>query len=48
LKYDPPLGPVGAAVAKLFGTDPSQTVAEDLRRFKAMMEMGGESNTGTM
>lgn len=40
LKYDPPLGPVGAAVAKLFGTDPSKTVAEDLRRFKHMMEMG--------
>lgn len=39
LKYDPPLGPVGAAIAKLFGTDPSQTVADDLRRFKDMMEM---------
>lgn len=39
LKYDPPLGPVGAAVAKLFGTDPSQTVNRDLHRFKAMMEM---------
>ena len=40
LKYDPPLGPLGAAVAKVFGTDPAQTVAEDLRRFKHMMEMG--------
>lgn len=40
LKYDPPLGPLGAAVAKLFGSDPSQTVAQDLRRFKSMMEMG--------
>lgn len=39
LKYDPPLGPVGSAVAKLFGTDPAQTIAEDLRRFKALMEM---------
>jgi len=39
LKYDPPLGPVGAVVAKLFGTDPSKTVKEDLHRFKAMMEM---------
>lgn len=39
LKYDPPLGPLGAAVAKMFGTDPSQTVAADLRRFKAMMEI---------
>jgi len=40
LKYDPPGGPIGDAVAKLFGTAPSTTVAEDLRRFKAMMEMG--------
>jgi len=40
LKYDPPMGPLGAAVAKLFGTEPSQTIAEDLRRFKTMMEMG--------
>jgi uncharacterized membrane protein len=39
LKYEPPLGPVGAAVAKLFGTDPSQTINEDLHRFKTMMEM---------
>lgn len=40
LKYDVPLGPLGVIVAKLFGTDPEQTVMEDLRRFKAMMEMG--------
>jgi uncharacterized membrane protein len=45
LKYDPPMGPLGAAVAKLFGADPSQTVAEDLRRFKAFMEM---SETATL
>jgi uncharacterized membrane protein len=43
LKYDPPMGPLGAAVAKLFGTDPSQTVAEDLHRFKTTMEMNGDS-----
>lgn len=48
LKYDPPFGSIGAAVAKLFGTDPSQTVAEDLRRFKGMMEMGGETMPTTM
>jgi uncharacterized membrane protein len=40
LKYDLPLGPLGAAVAKLFGTDPEQSVADDLRHFKTMMEMG--------
>lgn len=40
LKYDPPGGPVGEAIAKLFGTAPSTTVAEDLRRFKNMLEGG--------
>jgi uncharacterized membrane protein len=40
LKYDVPMGPLGAAVAKLFGTDPDQTVYEDLRNFKAIMEQG--------
>lgn len=39
LKYDLPMGALGTAVAKLFGTDPEQTVAQDLRRFKALMEM---------
>jgi len=39
LRYDPPGGPIGALVAKLFGTEPEQTVAEDLKRFKSMMEM---------
>lgn len=39
LKYDPPMGPIGAVVAKLFGTDPSHTVNQDLHRFKEMMEM---------
>lgn len=38
LKYDVPMGPLGAMAAKLFGTDPEQTVIEDLRRFKATME----------
>lgn len=38
VKYDLPGGQFGETVAKLFGTSPSTTVAEDLRRFKAMME----------
>jgi uncharacterized membrane protein len=38
LKYDPPGGRVGDTVAKLFGTQPADTIAEDLRRFKTMME----------
>ncbi|HEX8177409.1 MAG TPA: SRPBCC family protein [Pyrinomonadaceae bacterium] len=38
LKYDPPGGAIGAAVAKLFGEEPSQQIREDLRRFKQLME----------
>ncbi len=40
LKYDPPAGVIGAAVAKLFGEEPSQQIQEDLRRFKQLMEAG--------
>jgi uncharacterized membrane protein len=40
LDYIPPAGKVGAMVAKLFGEEPDQTVKEDLRRFKALMEAG--------
>lgn len=39
LKYDPPLGALGAVMAKLFGADPSFTVNQDLHRFKSMMEL---------
>ena len=40
LQYNPPAGRLGAAVARLFGEEPSQTVREDLRRFKQLMETG--------
>jgi uncharacterized membrane protein len=40
LKYDPPTGKIGAAVAKLFGQEPGQQIQEDLRRFKQVMEAG--------
>jgi len=40
LRYDPPAGKAGAAVARLFGEDPSHQVAEDLRRFKQVLEAG--------
>lgn len=40
LSYNPPAGAVGALVAKLFGEEPSQQVAGDLRRFKNIMEAG--------
>jgi len=40
LRYDPPAGPLGTAVAKLFGEEPAQQVADDLRRFKQVLETG--------
>ena len=40
LRYEPLAGKVGAAVARLFGEDPSRQVAEDLRRFKQVLEAG--------
>ena len=38
LQYDPPAGPIGAAIAGLFGQDPRQKIAGDLERFKQTME----------
>lgn len=38
LRYDPPAGRMGAAVAWLFGEEPSKQVAEDLRRLKQVVE----------
>lgn len=38
LSYDPPAGRLGAAIAKLFGEEPSKQVEDDLRRFKQVME----------
>jgi uncharacterized membrane protein len=40
LEYEPPGGKLGAIVAKLFGEEPGQQVADDLRRFKQVMEVG--------
>jgi uncharacterized membrane protein len=40
LKYDPPGGAVGAAIAKLFGEEPAQQIAGDLRRLKQVLETG--------
>jgi uncharacterized membrane protein len=40
LHYDPPTGALGAAVAKLFGAEPGQEIAGDLRRFKQVIETG--------
>jgi len=40
LKYDPPGGAIGAVIAKLFGEEPSQQIAGDLRRLKQVLETG--------
>ncbi len=40
MNYNPPAGKVGATLAKLLGTEPSQLIKEDLRRFKQLMEAG--------
>jgi uncharacterized membrane protein len=43
LRYDAPAGKLGASVARLFGEDPETQVADDLRRFKQVMESGDTS-----
>jgi uncharacterized membrane protein len=40
LKYDPPGGALAAAIAKLFGEEPAQQIAGDLRRLKQVLETG--------
>lgn len=40
LHYAPPAGAMGRAVAKLFGEEPAQQIASDLRRLKQVMETG--------
>ena len=40
MQYYPPAGKLGTAVAWMLGSEPSQTIREDLRRFKALMEAG--------
>jgi uncharacterized membrane protein len=40
MRYSPPAGKLGTLVAKLFGDEPSQTIPENLRRFKQVMETG--------
>jgi uncharacterized membrane protein len=43
LQYNPPAGKLGAAVAWLFGEEPSVQIREDLQRFKQLMETGAIS-----
>ena len=45
LEYSPPGGLVGAAVAKLFGEEPTRQVHDDLRRLKQLLETGELAST---
>ena len=40
MKYDPPGGKFGAAIAKMFGADAEREVEESLARLKQIMETG--------
>lgn len=40
LEYRPPVGKLGAGVARLFGQEPSQVVNKDLNRLKQLLETG--------
>lgn len=40
LQYAPPAGKAGAFLASLFGREPAQTIREDLRHFKQLLEAG--------
>jgi uncharacterized membrane protein len=46
LRYAPPAGQLGAAVATVFGQGADRQVREDLRRFKQMMETGEIADAG--
>lgn len=45
MQYNPPAGAVGAYVAKLFGREPEQQMASDLRRLKQLLESGEIAST---
>jgi uncharacterized membrane protein len=47
LQYEPPAGRAGAYLARLFGREPSQTIREDLRRLKQVLEAGEIPRTST-
>lgn len=40
LAYEPPLGKLGATLARLLGEEPRKQLQDDLRRFKQLMETG--------
>ncbi|HEV3154199.1 MAG TPA: YgaP-like transmembrane domain [Candidatus Baltobacteraceae bacterium] len=44
LEYAPPARYVGASLARILGEEPQKQIAEDLRRFKAIVERGEPAN----
>jgi uncharacterized membrane protein len=46
LRYTPPVGALGHAVAMLFGEDPKTAMDEDLVRFKSLIETGKTTSGG--
>ena len=40
LKYDPPTGKLGTAIARLVGKSPEAQIKADMRRFKQLLEAG--------
>jgi len=40
LSYNPPVGAIGHAFARLLGTDPRKQMDDDLLRFKSLLELG--------
>ena len=44
LEYAPPARYIGASMARILSDDPQRAVAEDLRRFKAIVERGEHAN----
>jgi len=45
IQYAPPAGPVGKAIASIFGKNPQHVVREDLRHFKQLLECGEIATT---
>jgi uncharacterized membrane protein len=45
LRYNPPGGAIGGLFAKLFGEDPGQQIAHDLRSLKQILEVGEVVNS---
>jgi uncharacterized membrane protein len=46
LQYAPPAGKLGGLAATIFGREPSQTIREDLRRLKQILEAGEVASSG--